>query len=256
MKAFQDFIRNNLYIYADMCRFTYLSIDENGFNWITECKIKNSEEVYKIYTIPRSHTKALKENIKIPKLLTREYGYYIENNCVIMYVRKGHKIIDKTLITLMQCHEYALFIHTFVIGIGGETLSYFEDKCINEGNYFTVQTSKDNGSELYKLKGISTKTFCGSILASEWRVNNDRINVDIRNTFVNEDIYNGETISECIVRDCTDGTRQCICIDAYIGTDSEYNIHRQHNNNVRSIKSEASHKGLDLLLRAGDASLV
>lgn len=254
MKAFQDFIRNGLSVYADMCKVINVSKDENGFNWISECTIKDNDNVYRIYTLPASHTKSIKSNVKVSRLLTQDYGYYIENNCITMYLRKGYKPVDIVLKTLLQCHSYASFIHTFSVSIGGNTLAYLEDKCIKEGRYFTVKRSNDNGAEVYKLKGIFTKNIIGIILVSEWSVPAEDINVDVRDTYTSTDLCNGETISESIVRICYDKSRQCICVDAYIGYDGNYSILRQHTNNVSNIKSEAEHKGLDALMQASRAS--
>jgi len=254
MKAFQDFLRNNLSTYADMCKIINVSTDENGFNWISECSIRDNDNVYRIYSLPSRHTKSIKSNVKVPRLLTQDYGYYIENNCITMYLRKGYKPIDTILKTLSQCHSYASFIHTFSVNIGGNTLAYLEDKCIKEGLYFTVKRSNDNGTEVYKLKGIFTNKIIGIILVSEWSLPAEDISVDVRDTYNSTDIGAGETISESIVRICHDKSRQCICVDAYIGYDENYSISKQHANNVNNIKSEAEHKGLDILIQASRAS--
>ena len=141
MKAFQDFIRNNLRVYADMCEIIDVYKDENEFNWISECRVRDSDKVYSIYSLPASHTKAIKSNMKVSRFLTQDYGYYIEDNCITIYLRKGYMPVGITPVTLLQCHTYAMFIHTFLVRIGGITLACLEDECIEKGRYFTDRKS-------------------------------------------------------------------------------------------------------------------
>lgn len=253
MKLFQEYLRINMNIYSNTCVYTNTVIDENEFSWISKCVLDGNTTSYTIYRFPETYTKALKSNVKIPRVLTQSYGYCIEDGCVKIYLRNRFKPIDTTLITLLQCHSYALFIHTQLLNNNGSALEYMEDRCINDGMYFTVKSLKEDNTSAYRFKGIFTKTSIGQMCITEWKINAVDVSIDERCIYSNNIVSTGETVSECTVRTESDGRRQCMCIDIYIGTDSTYDIRKQHNQNIIRIRSEAEHKGLNMLIQAGSA---
>ena len=253
MKAFQEYLRIHMNIYSNTCVNTNTVIDENEFSWVSRCAIDMNTNSYTIYRFPETYTKALKSNVKIPRVLTQSYGYCIEDRCVKIYLRKGFKPIDTTLITLLQCHSYALFIRTQLLNNNGSALVYMEDRCINDGMYFTVQSLKEDNTATYRFKGIFTKASIGQMRITQWKINAVDMTIDERCIYSNDVVSTGETVSECIVRAESYGRRQCVCIDIYIGTDSTYDIGKQHNQNIIRIRHEAEHKGLNMLIQAGSA---
>lgn len=212
--------------------------------------------MYKVYRLPSEYTKGIRKNVKLQTTLTQDYGYCVEDGCVNMYLRNGCNMIDKTFITLLQCHDYALFIHMQTIGVGGALLVELENRCIHDGDYFTTKSIKYEDAIYYTLKGIFDENYVGFIYITEWYTSANRMNIDARETHKNTDTDNGEIMTECIVR-INDGLRRhCICVDVYLGTNMFYDIRHQHTKNINNIKSEASHKGLDMLMQAGSASEV
>ena len=257
MKAFKDFMRNSSNNYSNKDIISNIFVDENKFQWSSKCIIHNNGTEYRIYRLPSKYTKALTKHIKVPKMITHDYGYCVENNCIKMYIKNKYIPIDKTLITLLQCHTYAMFMHTQSIYNGSNAIKYMEDKCIKDGLYFNKKSIKNcSDITVYELSGVFENNLRGYIYISDLNTIGNNANIDARNTYTEKDTGCGTSISECIVLDGDYGERFCKCVDIYIGTNSNYDIDTQHSNNVEIVKSEAEHKGLDILMQASRASVI
>lgn len=253
MKAFKDFMRSRTNNYSMDIITT--DVDENKFQWSSKYVTHDNEIEYKVYRLPAKYTKALTGYIKVPKMITQDYGYDIEDNCIKMYIKNKYVPVDNILITLLQCHAYAMFMHTQSIYNGSRAIEYMEDKCIKDGLYFNKKNIK-NCSDIivYELSGIFEKNLRGYIFISDFTTISNNTNIDARNIYTEKDTDYGTSISECIVLKGDYGERVCKCVDIYIGTNPNYDIDTQHINNVEILKSEAEHKGLNMLIQASRAS--